>query len=136
MLKIMLIDPDIQQLKVLNEGLSTHFQVLNCSRGEKAMDLYRIFLPHALLLDPTTPGLSESGFLRSVRNLPGGYRVPILALTQIRSTRTLDQIFRWKVDVVLSKPCSADRAEKKLRELLAFFPAEAPTGPSSLLTSI
>lgn len=136
MRKIMLIDSDIQQLKVLNEGLSSHFQVLNCSRGEKAMDLYKIFLPHALVLDPSTLGLPQSDFIRAVRALPGGYRVPILALTKIESTQTLDQIFRWKVDVVLSKPCTADRAEKKLREMLALFPTEAPTSPSGLLTSI
>jgi DNA-binding response OmpR family regulator len=126
MKKIMLIDSDVLQLKTLNDGLSSSFQVLNCSRGAKAMDLYRIFLPNALILDPTTPGLPESDFIHSVRNLPGGYRLPILALTKIQSTQTLDEIFRWKVDVVLSKPCSAERAEKKLRELLTLVPVEHP----------
>ncbi|HVZ81131.1 MAG TPA: hypothetical protein VHE12_10125 [bacterium] len=139
MKKIMLIDSDVEQLRTLDKGLSNSFQLLNCSRGEKALDLYRIFLPHALVLDPTTPGLPESGFLRSLRELPGGYRIPVLALTRIRSTRTLEDIFRWKVDVVLSKPCAAERAEKKLREMLAHFPskpAPARPEPEDLLTSI
>lgn len=124
MKKIMLIDSDVQQLKGLSEGLSSSFQVLNCSRGAKAMDLFRIFLPSAIILDPTTPGLPESAFINAVRDLPGGYRLPILALTKIHSTQTLDEIFRWKVDVVLSKPCSAERVEKKLREMLSIIPTE------------
>ncbi len=125
MRKIMLIDSDVQQLKVLNEGLSPHFQLLNCSRGEKAMDLYKIFLPQALVLDPNTPGLPESDFIRSVRDLPGGYRIPILAMTRIRNTQVLSDIFRWKVDMVLSKPCAVERVEKKLAEMLTLAPVSS-----------
>lgn len=126
MKKIMIIDPDLAQMRLLNDGLAGHFRILNCNRGAKAMELYRIFLPQAILLDPVTPGLSESGFLDKVRELPGGYRLPILALTRIDSPQLLRDIFRWKVDMVFSKPCPVEKVERKLKDLLMVSPRTLP----------
>lgn len=118
MQRIMIIDSDIRQMRELNEGLTHEYQILNCSRGAKAMELFRLYQPLALILDPTTDELNGRDFIRQVRSFPGGFRLPILALTRITTLRVLEQSFDWSVDMIFSKPCSAERVKKKLNEYL------------------
>ena len=115
----MIIDSDIRQMHELNEGLSNEYQILNCSRGAKAMDLFRLYQPLALILDPATEELNGRDFIRQIRGLSHGFRLPILALTRIASIRHLEQSFDWSVDKIFSKPCSAERVKKKLNDYLA-----------------
>ncbi len=116
--RIMIIDPDIRQMQELNGGLSGDYQILNCSRGAKAMELFRLYLPSALVVDPATPELDMRGFIRQVRSLPHQGYLPILALAQITSLRHIEESFNWGVDMILSKPCSSERIKRKLDELL------------------
>jgi len=116
--RIMIIDSDIRQMRELNGGLTGDYQILNCSRGAKAMELFKLYLPSALVLDPATPELNVREFIRQVRALPHGSHLPILALAQITSLRHIEESFDWGVDMILSKPCSAPRIKRKLDELL------------------
>jgi DNA-binding response OmpR family regulator len=114
--KIMIIDSDIRQMRELNEGLSNEYQILNCSRGLKALELFRLYQPSALILDPTTDELNGRDFILQVRAFPNGVRLPILALTSITTLGHLEQSFDWNVNSIFSKPCSAQRVLKKLKE--------------------
>lgn len=118
MKKIMIIDSDIRQMRELNEGLSNEYQILNCSRGAKAMELFRLYQPSALILDPATDQLNGRDFILQVRAFSNGSRLPILALTAITTLRHLEQSFDWSVNSIFSKPCSAERVKKKLNEYL------------------
>jgi DNA-binding response OmpR family regulator len=126
MQRIMIIDSDIRQMRELNDGLSGGFQILNCSRGSQAMELFKLYLPSALILDPATEGLNGGDFIRQVRSFPNGLRLPILALTRITTIRHLEQSFDWGVDMIFSKPCSAERVRKKLEELRV-RPGQSPS---------
>ncbi len=114
----MIIDSDIRQLRELNEGLSDQFQILNCSRGSKAMELFSLYQPSALILDPATWELKGRDFIIQVRSSPNGFHIPILALAQFTTLRHLEQSFDWSVNMIFSKPCSAERVKKKLNEYL------------------
>ncbi len=114
--RIMIIDSDIRQMQELNHGLSENYQILNCSRGSKAMDLFKLYIPSALVLDPATPELNAREFIHQVRSLPAGWRLPILALTRITTLRRIEESFDWGVDMIFSKPCSGERVKKKLAE--------------------
>lgn len=117
--KIMIIDSDIRQMRELNDGLTPWYQILNCSRGSKAMELFQLYQPSALVLDPATPEINGREFVRQVRVLPMGGRIPILALTKITTLRHIEDSFDWGVDMIFSKPCSGERIKKKLDECLA-----------------
>ncbi len=131
MQKIMIIDSDIRQMCELNEGLSNEYRILNCSRGAQAMELFKLYQPSALLLDPTTAELKSIDFVRQVRSFPNGSHLPILALTQITSLRHLEDCFNWDVDMIFSKPCSTEKIKKKLNEHLGR--TIRPLVPESLL---
>lgn len=116
--RIMIIDSDIGQMREINKGLAGHYQILNCSRGDKALDLFRLYLPSALVLDPSTPQLHVRDFIRQVRSLPFRGELPILALAHMTTLRHIEESFDWGVDLILSKPCSGERVKRKLEECL------------------
>jgi response regulator RpfG family c-di-GMP phosphodiesterase len=117
--KVMIIDSDIRQMRELNDGLSPSYQILNCSRGSKAMELFQVYQPSALVLDPATPEMNGRAFVRQIRSLPVGAHMPILALTKITTLRHIEDSFDWGVNMIFSKPCSGERVKKKLDELFA-----------------
>lgn len=117
--RIMIIDSNIRQMQELNGGLSADYHILNCSRGAKAMELLILYLPSALVVDPTTPELNIRDFIRQVRSLPHLGHIPILALAQITSLRHIEESFGWGADMILSKPCSAEKIKRKLDDLLS-----------------
>lgn len=117
--RIMIIDSDIRQMRELNGGLGASYQILNCSRGDKALDLFRLYLPSAMVLDPSTPQLNVREFIRQVRSLSFRGELPILALTRITTLRQIEESFNWGVDLILSKPCSGERIKKRVEDCLA-----------------
>lgn len=117
--KVMLIDSDAHQIRVLNDGLSDTFHILGCGRGTKAMELFQAYQPSALVLDPSTVELNGKEFIRRIRSLPRGKRLPILALTRITTLKHIEDSFDLGVDMMFSKPCSAERIKTKLNQCLA-----------------
>src|SRR5580692_11724716 len=118
MQRIMIIDSDIRQMRELNLGLSVEYRILNCSRGANALDLFRLYQPSAIILDPATGEFNGMELIRRVRSFPNGFYLPILALTRITTLNHLEQSFDWNVNAIFSKPCSAERVKKKLNECL------------------
>jgi DNA-binding response OmpR family regulator len=118
MLKIMVIDQDIRQIREIRDELVNRYVLLNCSKGSKAFDLFRIFQPNAVIMDPVTTGLNTQAFIAGVRGLPNGVGTPILFLTQFTTIRNIENQFDWGADFIFSKPCPADRLKDKLAEYL------------------
>lgn len=112
--RVMIIDSDIRQMRELNDGLSGDFQILNCSRGSKALELFRLFQPAALVLDPNTFELKGRDFVRQIRVFPQGEHIPVLALTRFTTLRHIEESFDWGVDMIFSKPCSGKGSRKSL----------------------
>ena len=118
MLKVMVIDQDIRQIREIGDELGDSYSLLNCSKGAKAFDLFKIFQPDAVIMDPVTAGLSVPEFITAVRGLPNGAGIPILFLTQFTTIRNIEKNFDWGADFIFSKPCPADRLKDKLTEYL------------------
>jgi DNA-binding response OmpR family regulator len=118
MKKVMLIDSDIGHLRGLMGILSKDFNILVCSRGQNAWDLFNFFKPDALVMDPTATGLDTPDFLSRIRRKYWPNSIPIIAMTRINTLKHIEQSFDWGADMVLSKPCQAEKICKKLLELL------------------
>jgi DNA-binding response OmpR family regulator len=135
MRRIMIIDSDIRQMQDLNEGLGGFYRILNCSRGSQAMELLRLYQPSALVLDPETPGLDGKAFIRRIRSLSSGAEMPILGLTRLTTLRQIEKSMDWGVDMILSKPCTAQRLMRKLEDRLGSaerVPIPEPAGPAAI----
>jgi len=137
----MAMNPDTYELQKLNVELSKHFVVLNCNRAAKAMNIFQIFQPSVLVLDPAMPGLNPRNFIQQIRSIPQHDKMPIIALTKIATLKTIEESFGWGVDLIYSKPCSGERIRKKIAEYLfnRISPILKPVGmkqPNLLLTDI
>lgn len=116
--KIMIIDTDIEQMQSLGKTLTKDYLVLKCARGSKAMELFHLYQPSALIFDPIAAGLNGRAFVRQIRSTPFRGHIPILAVTRITTLKHVEESFDWGVDAVFSKPCEEDRIAKKLRDYL------------------
>ena len=116
--RIMIIDSDLSQMRELNNALFSNYQILNCSRGSKALELFRIFQPAALVMDPKTFEMKAQSFIKQARYY-SLKRLPVLALTRITNLQQIEENFDLGVDIIFSKPCAVELVQKKLRALLA-----------------
>jgi len=124
--RIMIIDSDLNQMKLLKDGLTGEYLTLGCSRGTKAIDLFNIFQPSALILDPGTFDLNTREFVAKVRKLPYRKNILILALSRMTTIRQIEESFDLGVDMIFSKPCALERIKKKLNQYFV-TPAAVPS---------
>ncbi len=119
MKKIMLIDSDVAHLRKLSDALSKEFNVLICSRGDKAWELFSLFKPDALLLDPLADGLHASIFLDQVRRKYPKNSIPIISLIRMATLKPIENSFTFGAGFAFVKPCQGETVRKKLLDLLS-----------------
>jgi len=128
--KIMLIDSDVGHLQGLMGVLSKSFNILVCSRGQNAWDLFHFYEPNALILDPASAGLDTPNFLSRIRRKTWPHAIPIIAMTQLNTLKHIEESLEWGADMVFSKPC---QAEKICKKLMALLPEKEPSEELALI---
>lgn len=117
--RIMIIDSDLAQMNLVKDALAGEYLTLGCNRGTKALDLFTVFQPSALILDPNAYDLNGREFIRKIKSMPFRGNIPILALSRITTLRHIEESFDWGVDAIFSKPCAPERIKKKLHHYFA-----------------
>ncbi|HEY5040077.1 MAG TPA: response regulator [bacterium] len=125
MLKVMMIDSDKHGLRTLGDELEKDYAVLACNEGRKAFDLYKLFSPNAVVLDPLTPGLGSENFISKMRSLPGRPQLKVIVLSCSALIKQIEESFDWGADYYFFKPVVVNRVRFKLREFLQKQTAEA-----------
>ncbi|MDR2685421.1 MAG: response regulator transcription factor [Rickettsiales bacterium] len=123
---ILVIDDD----KVLNEGVSNalraaDFGVMSAFDGESALEMMRIMLPDAIVLDRMMPGMDGMEFLRRVRQR--GLKTPVLMLTALGDTENRVAGLEIGADDYMGKPFSVQELILRLKRLTA---RSAPASPA------
>jgi DNA-binding response OmpR family regulator len=118
MLKVMLIDSDRHGLRTLGEELEKDYAVLACDQGQRAFELYKLFSPDAVVLDPLIPGLGPENFISKMRSLPGRPPLKVIVLSYSALIKQIEESFDWGADYYFFKPVVANRVRFKLREVL------------------
>ncbi len=120
--RIMIIDSDLSQLNPLKESLSREYLTLGCNRGTKAMDLFQIFQPSVIILDPATHDLNSREFIRKVKTTPYRGGATVLALCRMTTLLHIEESLGWGVDMVFSKPCNLELMAQKLNRHFGRLP--------------
>ena len=76
-IKVMLIDSDTYSLRALRRELEDEYFVLSCSRGQSALDLFKIFKPEAVVANRLTEGFEAGEFLDRLRRETGDSPIPV-----------------------------------------------------------
>ena len=110
--RILVVEDDEKSRRLLVDVLGHHgYEVTAVESGELGLERSTFRLPDAVLLDIQLPGISGFEVLWRLRQLEGGSRVPILAVTASVMDNDRRRIMDAGFDAYVPKPVN-------IRELL------------------
>jgi two-component system alkaline phosphatase synthesis response regulator PhoP len=82
--RILIVEDDTVLLNVLADAFEKlGYDIQKATDGRVAFELARTQFPDLILLDILLPGKDGLTFLKQLRHLPSGERVPVLVLTNV-----------------------------------------------------
>lgn len=116
---ILIVEDNPDLLLILDQLLSTEYDVVTARRGEEAILLARELKPDAVILDLQLPNMNgiETGTWIKQERSPD--HVPILVLTAMAGPGDAEAVLATGCcDMYLAKPASLDVIREKVHELL------------------
>jgi signal transduction histidine kinase/CheY-like chemotaxis protein len=107
--RVLIVDDTAENWMVLQRIVqSGGFQVRVAENGEQAVDLYKSWRPEFIWMDLRLPGITGLEAARRIRELEGGKRVKIAALTASALSSDRDDVVAAGLDDFLRKPYRAE----------------------------
>jgi len=102
---VMVVDDDFSarlqvRFTLENEG----YEVVEAASGQEALDLFMENQPDLILLDVIMPDMDGFATCRALRTLPGGAHLPVVMVTGLEDTETINQAFDAGATDFVSKP--------------------------------
>jgi len=97
------------------EGLE--FQISEAEDGEQALDVCRINMPDAILLDWNMPRMDGYDFLRSLRRMPGGNEPKVVFCTTENDVAHIARALHAGANEYIMKPFDKEIVEAKFQEV-------------------
>jgi signal transduction histidine kinase/DNA-binding NarL/FixJ family response regulator len=127
--RVLVLDDEKDALETTATVLAKHeAEVLGARSAEEALRLFERHRPRVILSDIAMPQENGFSFLRRLRGLRGGAKVPVLALTALAREEDGDEILAAGFVAHLRKP--VDPAELLRQVALAGGEASARTEPA------
>ncbi|HEY9192739.1 MAG TPA: EAL domain-containing protein [Methyloversatilis sp.] len=102
---ILLVDDDAMVRLLASEVLiSAGFEVMECSDGEHALEAFDKHEFSLVLLDVNMSGIDGFEVCRAIRERPHGQRVPIIMLTGMDDTVSIDRAYSLGATDFVTKP--------------------------------
>lgn len=117
--RILIVEDNIDLLTILEEVLSTDFEVRTAQNGEDAIEIARAFEPDLVLLDLQLPGIDGVETGRVIKRDAAHRFVPILVLTALADVAEQAAITETGCcDAWMAKPAPLFTIRAKVNELL------------------
>lgn len=102
---ILIADDDHNTLKLLRHVLRRErFQVEEAENGKMALELFQKLKPALVILDAIMPVMDGYSVCYHIRQLPHGRHVPIIMITGLNDTQSIDQAFAVGASDLITKP--------------------------------
>lgn len=92
-----------------------NFDVSEAENGKEALDLCKLNMPDAVLLDWRMPVMDGFGFLQALRKLPNGDAPIVVFCTAERSVERITEALQNGADEYIMKPFDSDIIESKFQ---------------------
>ena len=103
--RILIADDDGASRLVAREALEqAGFSVLETSNGQEAVTVFEASRPQLVVLDVLMPVMNGFQACRAIRSLPGGAAAPILMLTGLDDTESINQAYEAGATDFATKP--------------------------------
>jgi two-component system, OmpR family, alkaline phosphatase synthesis response regulator PhoP len=117
--RILIVEDNIDLLTILEEVMSTDFDVRTAQNGEDAIEIARAFEPDLVLLDLQLPGIDGIETGRIIKSEADDRFVPILVLTALADIAEKTAIVETGCcDAWMAKPAPLLTIRAKVNELL------------------
>ena len=117
--RILVVEDDERSRRLLVDVLGHHgFEVVAVETGELGLERTLERLPDAVLLDIQLPGINGFEVLWKLRQVAGGRRVPILAVTASVMDHDRRKIMEAGFDAYVPKPVNIRELLRTLNEML------------------
>jgi DNA-binding response OmpR family regulator len=117
--RILIVEDNRDLLTILEEVLSTDFEVRTAQNGEDAIEIARAFEPDLVLLDLQLPGIDGIETGRIIKRDAAQRFVPILVLTALADVAEQAAIVETGCcDAWMAKPAPLLTIRAKVNELL------------------
>jgi len=117
--RVLVVEDDEKSRRLLVDVLGHHgFEVVAVETGEAGLELAREAAPDAVLLDIQLPGINGFEVLWRLRQMAGGARMPILAVTASVMDHDRRRIMEAGFDAYVPKPVNIRELLRILKEML------------------
>jgi two-component system chemotaxis response regulator CheY len=97
------------------EGLE--FEINEAEDGEQALEVCRVRMPDAVLLDWNMPKMDGYEFLRSMRRMPDGHRPKVVFCTTENDVAHIARALHAGANEYIMKPFDKEIVEAKFQEV-------------------
>ena len=131
MFRVLLVEDDLRLAQLVTEYLSAYeFSVSLCTRGDTALEQFRVDAPDIVVLDLMLPGLDGMVVCRKIREIS---EVPILILTAREDSYDEVSGLEQGADDFVNKPVQPRVLLARLRALLRRANGRPEAEPQSLV---
>jgi diguanylate cyclase (GGDEF)-like protein/PAS domain S-box-containing protein len=116
---VLVIDDDGMMRMLVRESLeSGGFRVEEAEEGESGLVLFESLRPDVVLLDVVMPGMDGFSTCAALRGLPAGARVPVLMMTGLDDTVSVNRAYECGATDFVAKPIAWPILSHRVRYLL------------------
>jgi len=101
---LVVVAEEATRIKVSASLLKVGFEVERAWSGDHALSAFRRLRPDIVLLDPLLPGMDGFTVLETLRTLPGGDRVPVLAIIAAEDIESILLAYDSGATDIITKP--------------------------------
>jgi CheY-like chemotaxis protein len=121
--RILVVDDDFGVQKVVQD-MMTYFgyETVSATGGYEALKVLEKEHPMLVILDIQMPDLNGLAVLQKIKSDPKTKDIPVLMLTSLQQVKDVEDAFAKGAAGYLTKPLDINRAEIKIKEILAKNP--------------
>jgi CheY-like chemotaxis protein len=117
---ILIVDDDRSMRSLLKLAMEEEgYRVIEAKDGEQCLSEYRLWQPDMVLLDGMMPVMDGFTCCQHLRQLPGGGRIPILTITVLDDTESVERAFAAGTTDYITKPIHWSVLSQRVKRLLA-----------------
>jgi len=112
---ILMVDDMLDNLKILSEFLTTHFELLMAEDGQTALEMAELNHPHLILLDVMMPGINGFKVCERLKANPKTQDIPVIFMTALSDT--VNQVKGFKLGAVdyITKPLQRQEVLSRIK---------------------
>lgn len=116
---ILLVDDDKVTRLIMKSLLIKHgYHVTDVDTGEECLEQYQLSKPDMILLDAEMPGIDGFTCCSKIKQMPGGDRTPILMITGLNDSKSVDRAFDAGAIDYVTKPIHPAVLTRRLQRIL------------------